>query len=125
MDQQERKQEIVKLIFLKPGEKAAFTGIDKTQGPEFGHVRGHGGRWKGGRNHFLHHSPSIGLMRRLEAMGIRPGVIITKISDHFLHGPVIIEVGRTQLAIGYGMAAKILVDKGKVHNEENTTHGQS
>jgi ferrous iron transport protein A len=73
----------MELVVLKPGEKGVFIGLN-------------GGGW--------------GLIRRLENMGIRPGVVITKKSNQFFHGPVIIEVGRTQLAIGYGMARKILVD---------------
>ncbi|MBN2534577.1 MAG: ferrous iron transport protein A [Spirochaetales bacterium] len=123
MSQQDRKQEIVNLVSLKAGEKAAFSGISNTPEPGFGHM--HGRRWR--ERHFHHHHGifSFGLMQRLEAMGIRPGIIITKISNHFLRGPVIIEVGRTQLAIGYGMAARILVDKGVMNNEENTAHGQS
>jgi ferrous iron transport protein A len=50
-----------------------------------------------------------GLVNRLNAMGIRPGKRITKVSSMFLRGPVTIQVGQTQVAIGYGMARKILV----------------
>jgi len=50
-------------------------------------------------------------MRRLEAMGLRPGRRIVKISSVFGHGPVTLQImGSTQLAIGYGMAQKILVE---------------
>ena len=48
---------------------------------------------------------------RLETMGIRPGVRITKISSHFWRGPVTIKVGRAKVAIGHGMARKIIVEK--------------
>jgi ferrous iron transport protein A len=51
-----------------------------------------------------------GLINRLSAMGIRPGKQITKTSAMFLHGPVTIQVGQTQAAIGYGMASKIMVE---------------
>jgi ferrous iron transport protein A len=51
-----------------------------------------------------------GLTNRLEAMGIRVGVTITKKSDQFMRGPIIAQVGNTQVAIGFGMARKILVD---------------
>jgi len=71
------------LISLKSGEKAVFIDVQ--------------GGW--------------GIIRRLEAMGIRAGVVITKVSDQFLHGPVIIQVNNTQLAIGYNMARKIIVNK--------------
>lgn len=49
-------------------------------------------------------------MKRLGPMGLRPGKRITKVSGMFGHGPVTIQVGGTQLAIGYGMAQKILVE---------------
>jgi len=49
------------------------------------------------------------LVRRLDAMGIRPGRQITKISSMFMRGPVTIQVDSAQLALGFGMAKKILV----------------
>ena len=42
-------------------------------------------------------------------MGIRPGKKITKISSHFLRGPQTVKIGSSQVAIGFGMAKKILV----------------
>ena len=48
---------------------------------------------------------------RLESMGIRLGVKVTKISSHFWRGPVTIKVGRAKVAIGHGMARKIIVEK--------------
>jgi len=55
------------------------------------------------------------LITRLGALGINPGRRITKISSMLMRGPVTIQSDHTQLAIGYGMAAKILVkiDDGK------------
>ena len=50
-----------------------------------------------------------GLIDRLSAIGIRPGKRISKVSSMFLRGPVTVQVGLTQVAIGYGMARKILV----------------
>jgi ferrous iron transport protein A len=50
-----------------------------------------------------------GLVNRLGALGIIPGKRITKISSMLMRGPVTIEVDRTQVAIGFGMASKILV----------------
>jgi len=50
-----------------------------------------------------------GLLRRLEYLGVRVGVKIKKVSSQFLRGPVIIQVGNTQVALGYGMASKILL----------------
>lgn len=50
-----------------------------------------------------------GFLRRLEYLGVRVGVKIKKVSSQFLRGPVIIQVGNTQVALGYGMASKILL----------------
>ena len=52
-----------------------------------------------------------GLIRRLETLGIRPGVIITKVSSQFMRGPITIQVGNSQVALGFGMARKIIVEK--------------
>ena len=51
-----------------------------------------------------------GLIRRLEAMGIRPGKKVTKINSALFRGPVTLRTNQTQLAIGFGMAKKILVE---------------
>lgn len=51
-----------------------------------------------------------GMLRRLEALGIRPGVPITKVSSQFMRGPVVVRMGNTQVAIGFGMARHILVN---------------
>lgn len=51
-----------------------------------------------------------GLVLRLEAMGMRPGKRITKVSSMFGHGPVTILVDSMQIAIGFGMADKIIVE---------------
>ena len=50
-----------------------------------------------------------GLIKRLSALGIRPGQRITKVSSMFMRGPVTIQLGNTQVAIGFGMANKIIV----------------
>jgi len=51
-----------------------------------------------------------GLVNRLNAMGIRPGKRITKVSSMLMRGPVTIQSGNTQLALGFGMANKIIVE---------------
>ncbi len=53
-----------------------------------------------------------GLISRLNALGIRPGKRITKVSSMFMRGPVTIQVGNAQLAIGFGMANRIIVELG-------------
>ncbi len=44
------------------------------------------------------------LLNRLEALGIRPGKRIRKISSAFLRGPSVIEVDGCDIAVGFGMA---------------------
>ncbi|HLV10386.1 MAG TPA: FeoA family protein [Halanaerobiales bacterium] len=52
-----------------------------------------------------------GVKKRLNALGIREGKEVTKISSSFLKGPVTIQAGQSRIAIGYGMAEKILIKK--------------
>ena len=47
---------------------------------------------------------------RLSSLGLRPGAYITKFSSFALRGPVTLRVGRSTVAIGHGMAEKIIVD---------------
>jgi len=54
-----------------------------------------------------------GLVTKLEALGIRHGVEITKISGQIMHGPIVLKVGNTQVAIGFGMARKVIVNVDK------------
>jgi len=51
-----------------------------------------------------------GMVNRLAALDIRPGRTIKKLNSSFMRGPVTIEVNRAQVAIGFGMANKILVE---------------
>jgi ferrous iron transport protein A len=46
---------------------------------------------------------------RLQALGIMPSKRITKVSSVFMRGPVVVEVDRAQVAIGFGMASRIIV----------------
>lgn len=52
----------------------------------------------------------FGLIRRLEALGIRPGKKVTKISSMFFRGPVTLRIDNAQVAIGFGMANRIIVE---------------
>ncbi|MFC1926123.1 ferrous iron transport protein A [Chloroflexota bacterium] len=52
-----------------------------------------------------------GLVRRLQALGIMPGKRITKVSSMFMRGPVTIQIHNSQVAIGFGMARKIIVEQ--------------
>jgi len=59
-------------------------------------------------------SGGFGLANRLNALGIIPGKRITKISSMSARGPATIEVDRVQVAIGFGMANKIIVESDQV-----------
>ena len=50
-----------------------------------------------------------GLQAKLESMGLREGRRITKKSAVLAGGPVIVQAGNTQIAIGAGMANRIIV----------------
>jgi ferrous iron transport protein A len=50
-----------------------------------------------------------GLIRRLDALGIRPGRQVTKISSTLFHGPITLGVNSSRVAIGFGMARRIVV----------------
>ena len=51
-----------------------------------------------------------GLIQRLDALGIRPGKKVTKVSSTLFHGPVTLRVDNVQVAVGFGMARKIIVE---------------
>ena len=51
-----------------------------------------------------------GMANRLSALGIVPGKRVTKVSSMLMRGPVTIEVDRVQVAIGFGMANRLIVD---------------
>jgi len=52
-----------------------------------------------------------GLQRRLRVLGLVEGERFRKISRIGRAGPVIVVVNRVQIAVGFGMAAKIIVRK--------------
>jgi ferrous iron transport protein A len=66
----------------------------------------------GDRGRIIEIAGGYGLTRRLEAMGIRPGKKITKVSSMLMRGPVTVQVDGVQVAIGFGMARRILVELG-------------
>jgi ferrous iron transport protein A len=51
-----------------------------------------------------------GIQKRLDSMGIRLGSKITKVSSQLMRGPVTIALGNLKVALGFGMANKIIVD---------------
>ena len=51
-----------------------------------------------------------GMVNRLSVRGIRPGKRVTKVSSMLMRGPVTVQVDRVQVAIGFGMASRIIVE---------------
>ena len=51
-----------------------------------------------------------GLVNRLSALGIRVGKRITKVSSMVMHGPITIQIDNAQVALGFGMANRIVVE---------------
>lgn len=50
-----------------------------------------------------------GATRRLLDLGLYPGVRVSVVATHPWRGPVVVRVGGTQVALGRGIAGKILV----------------
>ena len=50
------------------------------------------------------------MTKRIQSMGVRPGKKITKVSSHFWRGPQTVQVDKTQIAIGFGMSRKIMIE---------------
>ena len=51
-----------------------------------------------------------GFNSRLESMGMRVGHEVTKVSSMLMAGPVVVKTGNTEIALGFGMAQKIIVE---------------
>jgi ferrous iron transport protein A len=54
-----------------------------------------------------------GLLHRLESLGIRVGKKVTKVSSQLMRGPVTVRVDNSEVAMGFGMARKIMVEMEK------------
>ncbi|NLB34599.1 MAG: ferrous iron transport protein A [Elusimicrobia bacterium] len=52
----------------------------------------------------------MGLQKKLENLGLRPGTRLKKVSQQIMRGPVMVRVGQTQIAMGCGMADKVFVE---------------
>jgi len=49
--------------------------------------------------------------RRMSSLGLRPHAVVKMVSSQLFHGPVIVQVGNSQVAIGHGMARRIYVER--------------
>jgi ferrous iron transport protein A len=52
-----------------------------------------------------------GIRQRLSQMGIHPGDITTMLRYGALRGPILIEIHGSQVALGRGIASKIIVEE--------------
>lgn len=52
----------------------------------------------------------LGIRQRLSCLGIHPGDIIVLQKSGFMRGPVLVNIHGNQVALGRGVAAKILVE---------------
>jgi ferrous iron transport protein A len=53
----------------------------------------------------------LGVRQRLNQMGIHPGDTITIVRHGALGGPILIEVQGSQVALGRGVASKLIVEE--------------
>ena len=51
-----------------------------------------------------------GFLARLQNLGIRPGKKITKVNAHFWRGPITVQVDRANVALGFGMASRVMIE---------------
>lgn len=51
-----------------------------------------------------------GMIRRLDALGLRLCKRVRKVSSMLMRGPTVVEVDGFQVAIGHGMASRIIVE---------------
>ena len=64
----------------------------------------------GERGQIVEIQGGAGMARKLDALGIRVGKVITKVSAQWMRGPVLLKQENTQVAVGFGMASKIIVE---------------
>ena len=91
MEKRPIKKETVALTVLKNGEVGIVTAIKMDRG------RGRGQGWRFGK--------------RLSDMGLTPGTRVRVVKTAPLHGPVEILVRDSRLALGRGMAERVLVER--------------
>ena len=51
-----------------------------------------------------------GMIRRLDALGLRLCKRVRKVSSMLMRGPTVVEVDGFQVAVGHGMASRIIVE---------------
>jgi Fe2+ transport system protein FeoA len=91
-----------KLVSISPGTKCILIGIESQR---ISRRRRHRKKW---RDQDSNRGKGRGLMRRLLDLGITKGCTFTVVQSGG-RGPVLIEVRGTRIALGHGMARRILV----------------
>jgi Fe2+ transport system protein FeoA len=101
MEKRNPKRREVPLTALKAGEAGIVTSI------RFGHAR-----WGHVRHRHMRHGPGRdwGFEKRLMDMGLTPGTRVTVVKSAPFHGPFEILVRGSRLALGRGMAERIVVE---------------
>ena len=64
----------------------------------------------GQRGRIVEINGGYGLAQKLDALGIRTGKEITKVSEQLMRGPVLLRQDNTQAALGFGMASRVVVE---------------
>ena len=107
------------LISIKSGTVCKLVGIseDRWKRRGFGKhkhrgwgERRHGHHWFRPGFHHKHKQDSGIILRRLLDLGLTKGCTFTVIQGS-RHGPVLVEVRGTRVALGHGLAGKILVEE--------------
>ncbi len=52
----------------------------------------------------------LGMLNRLDSMGIRMGSKVQKVTGQWMRGPVMLKVGNMRVALGFSMARRIWVE---------------
>jgi Fe2+ transport system protein FeoA len=91
------------LTDLKNGETGVITSTDPiSESQQMCRQRAR----KGGRRHFM----STRFVKRLTDLGLTPGTNITVVKSAPFNGPLEILVRGSRLAVGRGMASRVLVE---------------
>ncbi|GAI35804.1 unnamed protein product [marine sediment metagenome] len=90
------------LTALRNGETGVITSTDFSSERQMCRHRAR----KGWRKHFM----VARFAKRLADMGLTPGTKVTVVKSAPFHGPLEVCVRGSRLAIGRGMASRILVD---------------
>lgn len=56
-------------------------------------------------------SSGKGLVHKLDSLGLRRGKKVKMVSCMLFHGPITVKVDGMAIALGYGMASKVMVSK--------------